>query len=76
MLASDCLIQEVDGKAGSERCHGWLSTTCVRWARGASWSLNLCTLLKGDRDQSPSPSGGAIITLHFRVSTKNGSTSR
>lgn len=57
MAVSDCLIQEVDGKAGSGCCHGWLSRTCVQWARGASWSLDLRTLLKGDGDQCKSLAG-------------------
>lgn len=57
MAVSDCLIQEVDGKAGSGCCHGWLSRTCVQWAQGASWSLDLRTLLKGDGDQGKSLAG-------------------
>lgn len=49
MAAFDWLVLEVDVTAGSGCCHDWLSRTCVQWAQGASWSLNLCTLLEGDR---------------------------
>lgn len=63
MAASECLIQEVDGKAGSGCCHGWLSRTCFQRAQGASWSLNQCTLLKGDKDQSLSLAGKHKVNL-------------
>lgn len=59
MAVSDCLSREVDGKAGSGCCRGWLSRTCVQWAQGANWSLDLCTLLKGDRDWCKS-----LVGLH------------
>lgn len=63
MAASECLVQEEDGRAGSGCCHGCLSRTCVQRAQGASWSLNLCTLLKGDREQSLSLAGKQKVNL-------------
>lgn len=78
MAASGCLIQEVDGKAGSGCCRGWLSTTCVQWAPGASWSLNLCTLLKRFRESESGWGANshsvATTFAHFWVYTKKGSS--
>lgn len=65
MAASESPIQEGDGKAGCGCCHGCLSTTCFQRAQGASWSLNHCTLLTGDKDQSLSLAGKQKLNLEL-----------